>query len=54
MKSGAKVKIVGLQSEEGMKLNGQEGIIDHFSRIRDRYAVSLPGKSDLKMIKEAV
>lgn len=53
MRSGAKVKIVGLQSEEGMKLNEQEGIIDHFSRVRDRYAVSLPGKTDLKMIKEA-
>mmetsp|Transcript_8963 Transcript_8963/g.14946 ORF Transcript_8963/g.14946 Transcript_8963/m.14946 type:complete len:214 (-) Transcript_8963:4-645(-) len=49
---GSKVKIVGLKSEEGLKLNGQEGIIDHFSRIRERYAISLPGFTDLKMIKE--
>jgi hypothetical protein len=49
---GSKVKIVGLESEEGLELNGQEGIIDHFSRIRERYAISLPGLTDLKMIKE--
>ena len=52
MQPGAKVKIVGLQSEEGLNLNNQEGIIDHFSRVRDRYAVSLAGESELKMIKE--
>jgi len=51
--SGSKVKIVGLESEEGQKLNGLEGIVDHFSRARERYGVALPGVSDMKMIKEA-
>lgn len=44
--------LIGLQSEEGLHLNNQEGIIDHFSRTRDCYAVSLAGKSELKMTKE--
>jgi hypothetical protein len=52
MKTGIKVKIVGLQSEEGKSLNGLEGVIDHNSKKLDRYAISLPGMSDLKMIKE--
>ena len=52
MKPGSKVKIAGLQSKEGQKLNGQEGLVDHYSRVRDRYGISLPGVSDMKMIKE--
>jgi hypothetical protein len=52
MKAGIKVKIVGLQSEEGKSLNGLEGVIDRNSKNLDRYAISLPGISDLKMIKE--
>jgi hypothetical protein len=52
MKAGIKVKIVGLQSEEGKSLNGLEGVIDHNSKELDRYAISLPGMSDLKMVKE--
>ena len=53
MKPGSKVKIVGLESKEGQKLNGLEGLVDHYSRVRDRYGISLPGVSDMKMIKEA-
>lgn len=53
MKSGSKVKIIDLKSEEGLKLNGLEGVVDHFAHTRGRYAVSLPGKPDLKMVKEA-
>lgn len=53
MKKGSNVKIHGLQSEEGQKLNGVEGTIDHYSKERERYAIRVPGcGSDLKMIKE--
>mmetsp|Transcript_5549 Transcript_5549/g.8477 ORF Transcript_5549/g.8477 Transcript_5549/m.8477 type:complete len:226 (-) Transcript_5549:210-887(-) len=52
MQVGSKVRIHGLQSEQGLKLNGAEGIIDHYSTGRERYAVSLPGDADLKMLKE--
>lgn len=51
--AGSKVQIQGLQSEEGQTLNGQVGIVDHYSYHRERHAVSLPGASDLKMIKES-
>jgi hypothetical protein len=47
---GAKVKIIGLTSEEGQKLNGTEGVIDHWSEERGRFATSLPGGS--RMIKK--
>jgi hypothetical protein len=53
MKPGSKVKIVGLESKEGQQLNGLEGVVDHFSRVRDRYGISLPGVSDMKMMKES-
>lgn len=52
MKPGTKVKIAGLESKEGQKLNGLEGLVDHYSRVRDRYGISLPGVSDMKMIKQ--
>lgn len=52
MKEGTKVKIVGLQSEEGKSLNGCEGVIDHRNKNLDRYAITIPGVSDLKMIKQ--
>jgi hypothetical protein len=53
MEKGSKVKIQGLQSEEGRKLNGLEGIIDHFSQERERFAVRVPGyENDLKMVKK--
>jgi hypothetical protein len=47
---GAKVKIIGLTSEEGQKLNGTEGVIDHWSEERGLFATSLPGGS--RMIKK--
>jgi hypothetical protein len=52
IQSGSRVKISGLESEEGQALNGQEGIIDHFSTGRGRYAVSVAGASGLNMIRE--
>mmetsp|Transcript_28012 Transcript_28012/g.39383 ORF Transcript_28012/g.39383 Transcript_28012/m.39383 type:complete len:228 (-) Transcript_28012:194-877(-) len=53
MQAGSRVRIHGLKSDQGMKLNGAEGIIEHFSSGRQRYAVSLPGDADLKMLKES-
>lgn len=50
--AGSKVKIVGLKSHEGQLLNDKEGVVDHFSKPRQRYAITLPGISDLKMVKE--
>lgn len=51
--AGSKVQVHGLQSEEGQKLNGMEGVVDHFSNHRQRHAVKIPGVDDLKMIKDA-
>ena len=49
--SGTKVKITGFKSEETAKMNGIEGIIDHFSHKRGKYAVSLPGGA--RMVDES-
>lgn len=43
--------IEGLQSEAGKLLNGLEGVVDHYSKQNERYAIVLPGESELKMIK---
>jgi len=53
MKPGSKVKIVGLTSDEGQKLNNLEGIVDHYSRSRERYGISIAGQSEIKMIKQS-
>lgn len=41
--SGAKVKITGFKSEVAAKMNGVEGVVDHYSHKRGKYVVSLPG-----------
>ncbi|KAL3942761.1 MAG: hypothetical protein SGBAC_003105 [Bacillariaceae sp.] len=51
MKAGSRVKIEGLQSDAGKLLNGLEGVVDHYSTKNERYGISLPGESELKMIK---
>lgn len=45
------MKIEGLQSEAGKLLNGLEGIVDHYSKSKERYGIRLPGETELKMIK---
>lgn len=50
LRSGTKVQICGLKSEEGSKLNGIEGIVDRFMHEQGRYAVSMPGGA--RMVKQ--
>jgi hypothetical protein len=49
--TGSRVKIVGLQSQEGQLLDQKEGFVDHYSQERERYAIKLSGIDELKMIK---
>jgi hypothetical protein len=49
---GAKVKLIGLTSEEGQKLNGAEGVILHWSEKRGRFATALPCGSSMMIKKE--
>jgi hypothetical protein len=43
LRSGTKVRITGFKGEEASKMNGLEGVIDHYSEKRSGYVVSLPG-----------
>jgi hypothetical protein len=51
LQPGTTVQICGLQTAAVAHLNGVEGVIDHYSKKRDRYAVSLPGGPMMVCVK---
>lgn len=48
---GRKVRIAGLASEAGQKLNGHEGVIEDFVEESDRYSVRLLGRRGRKSLR---